>query len=451
MALIGIILLIGIVKKNAIMMIDFALEAERTDGSRPAEAIYEACLLRFRPIMMTTLAALVRRATAGGRRAAWERAAPPARHRDRRRPDRQPGAHALHDAGDLPLPRPPAPGGSRVADGRCTAPRSRPGRRCEATMRRAPCPPRPRRGAAAAGCTVGPNYVKPALPPQARPPSRHLQGSGRVEDRAAADDVLRGPWWEIVRRSRAERPRGAGGRGEPEPAAAEAHFRQARALVWRPAPASTPGGAPASPHARPQCAHPGVGALGSVSSDFTLPVASPGSSTSGDDSPHTSSPRRRARRRAAADRRSRASACSPSWRWTTSSCAPSTRRSSSWTTRSWLREGARADAEPLDGGIASGPTSRQAQTQLESTRAQAIDLGVQRAALEHAIAVLIGKPRRRRSRSPAEPLAEAAVRSGRRAVGPAGAAPGRRLRRAQRRRRERADRRRPPPTIRPSR
>ena len=58
-ALIGIILLIGIVKKNAIMMIDFALDAERTEGKQPIEAIYEACLLRFRPIMMTTMAALL--------------------------------------------------------------------------------------------------------------------------------------------------------------------------------------------------------------------------------------------------------------------------------------------------------------------------------------------------------------------------------------------------------
>ena len=58
-ALIGIILLIGIVKKNAIMMIDFALEAERQEGKSPQEAIYQACLLRFRPIMMTTMAALL--------------------------------------------------------------------------------------------------------------------------------------------------------------------------------------------------------------------------------------------------------------------------------------------------------------------------------------------------------------------------------------------------------
>jgi multidrug efflux pump subunit AcrB len=57
-ALIGIILLIGIVKKNAIMMIDFALEAEREHGKSPLEAIHEACLLRFRPIMMTTFAAI---------------------------------------------------------------------------------------------------------------------------------------------------------------------------------------------------------------------------------------------------------------------------------------------------------------------------------------------------------------------------------------------------------
>lgn len=58
-ALIGIILLIGIVKKNAIMMIDFALEAERSEGKRPVEAIFQACLLRFRPITMTTMAAML--------------------------------------------------------------------------------------------------------------------------------------------------------------------------------------------------------------------------------------------------------------------------------------------------------------------------------------------------------------------------------------------------------
>jgi multidrug efflux pump len=57
-SIIGIVLLIGIVKKNAIMMIDFALQAEREQGMTTEEAIFEACMLRFRPIMMTTTAAL---------------------------------------------------------------------------------------------------------------------------------------------------------------------------------------------------------------------------------------------------------------------------------------------------------------------------------------------------------------------------------------------------------
>ena len=58
-ALIGIILLIGIVKKNGIMMVDFAISAERRDGLSPYDAIRQACLLRFRPILMTTMAALL--------------------------------------------------------------------------------------------------------------------------------------------------------------------------------------------------------------------------------------------------------------------------------------------------------------------------------------------------------------------------------------------------------
>jgi len=58
-SIIGIVLLIGIVKKNAIMMIDFALQAERQEGKKPLDSIFEACMLRFRPILMTTMAALL--------------------------------------------------------------------------------------------------------------------------------------------------------------------------------------------------------------------------------------------------------------------------------------------------------------------------------------------------------------------------------------------------------
>ena len=56
---VGLIMLIGIVKKNAIMQIDFALEAQRNEGKNPIEAIYQWCIVRFRPIMMTTMAALL--------------------------------------------------------------------------------------------------------------------------------------------------------------------------------------------------------------------------------------------------------------------------------------------------------------------------------------------------------------------------------------------------------
>ena len=108
-ALIGVLLLIGIVKKNAIMMIDFALEAERNENKSPEEAIYQACIMRFRPIMMTTMAALLGGVAAG----VWDRhrfrTSPAARNHDRRRPDRQPDAHAIHHPGRLFVYGPYAP------------------------------------------------------------------------------------------------------------------------------------------------------------------------------------------------------------------------------------------------------------------------------------------------------------------------------------------------------
>ena len=107
-AMIGIILLIGIVKKNAIMMIDFALVAEREHGKTPEEAIYQACMLRFRPIMMTTMAALL-----GGLPLALGTGT----GSELRRPlgitivgglHCFAGAYAVYDARGLPVLRPPA-------------------------------------------------------------------------------------------------------------------------------------------------------------------------------------------------------------------------------------------------------------------------------------------------------------------------------------------------------
>jgi multidrug efflux pump len=100
--IVGIVLLIGIVKKNAIMMIDFAIEARREEGLNAHDAIRRACLLRFRPIMMTTAAALL-----GALPLAWAPASvrncAAAGHRHRRRPAAVAAGHAVHHAGDLPV------------------------------------------------------------------------------------------------------------------------------------------------------------------------------------------------------------------------------------------------------------------------------------------------------------------------------------------------------------
>ncbi len=101
-ALIGIVLLMGIVKKNAIMMIDFALEAERVQGMTPRDSIVQAALLRFRPIMMTTLAALFGAIPLAVESGTGSELRNPLGHHHHRRPAALPTAHALHHAGDLP-------------------------------------------------------------------------------------------------------------------------------------------------------------------------------------------------------------------------------------------------------------------------------------------------------------------------------------------------------------
>ena len=104
-ALIGTILLIGIVKKNGIMMVDFAISAERDEGLTPTEAIRQAALLRFRPIMMTTMAALLGGVPLDAEPRHRLGAAPAARLHDGRRAYRQPGADPVHDPSHLSLSR----------------------------------------------------------------------------------------------------------------------------------------------------------------------------------------------------------------------------------------------------------------------------------------------------------------------------------------------------------
>ena len=104
-AFVGIIMLVGLVKKNGIMMVDFAVEAQREHGKTPREAIHEACLVRFRPIMMTTMAALVGTLPIALGWGAGAEVAAAARPGGRRRPARVAAADALHHAGLLRLHR----------------------------------------------------------------------------------------------------------------------------------------------------------------------------------------------------------------------------------------------------------------------------------------------------------------------------------------------------------
>jgi multidrug efflux pump len=103
-SLIGIFLLIGIVKKNGIMMVDFAVEAERREGKSPFDAIYQACLLRFRPIMMTTMAALLGAVPLAVGHGVGGELRPPG-HLHRGRANLQPDAYTLHHPGDVPFSR----------------------------------------------------------------------------------------------------------------------------------------------------------------------------------------------------------------------------------------------------------------------------------------------------------------------------------------------------------
>ena len=100
-SIIGIVLLIGIVKKNAIMMIDFALQVEREEGKKPIDSIFEACMLRFRPILMTTMAALLGALPLALGTGTGYELAPTAWHYDCWRADFESVAHALHHAGGV--------------------------------------------------------------------------------------------------------------------------------------------------------------------------------------------------------------------------------------------------------------------------------------------------------------------------------------------------------------
>ncbi len=197
-ALIGIILLIGIVKKNGIMMVDVAIQLQRHEGMNARDAIHEAAVVRLRPIMMTTFAAVlgaVPLAIGIGQGASL--AATARRHGDGRA-DPEPGLYALHDAGDLSLPRPAARASREVVRAPAveSPPRSTGYERIMKTISRTPLATAALALLASmvasmlAGCMVGPDYHRPAVPT----PATWKELPGWTEAEPAADGP-KGDWW----------------------------------------------------------------------------------------------------------------------------------------------------------------------------------------------------------------------------------------------------------------
>ena len=188
-ALIGVILLIGIVKKNAIMMIDFALEAERAHDMDPRDAIFEACRLRFRPIMMTTSAAML---------GALPLALSFGDGGELRRPLGiaivggllvSQILDALHDAGAVSLSGSFPPVGATPLAASLPAPVNDP-RACR--MKFAPAASALALCVFASGCMVGPDYSKPDAPMSEQ--FKELNGWKPVQPQ---DDTDKGVWWAI--------------------------------------------------------------------------------------------------------------------------------------------------------------------------------------------------------------------------------------------------------------
>jgi NodT family efflux transporter outer membrane factor (OMF) lipoprotein len=258
----------------------------------------------------------------------------------------------------------------------------------------------------AAGCTVGPNYVRPDAPT-----SDTFKEIGGWRTAQPRDDMLRAPWWELYDDPVLSGLADQVAEANQNLAAAEARFRQARTLVWQARSNWFPtvvAGVSFSRSRVSSTLRGGQGfGTGSVSSDFTLP----GSISWELDL--WGKIRRQVESETASAQASAADLANTRLSLQSEMAVDYFQLRTLDADIQLLNDTARSYERSLEltqnrheHGIASGADVAQAQAQLESTRAQAIDLGVQRAALEHAIAVLIGKPPADFSLPPAELAAE---------------------------------------------
>ena len=188
-ALIGVILLIGIVKKNAIMMIDFALEAERAHDMDPARCDLRSLPAAVSPDHDDHERGHAGRAAAGAELRRWRRTAPAAGHLDRRRAAGEPDSDALHDAGAVSLSGSLPPVGATPLAASLPAPVNDP-RACR--MKLAPAASALALCVFASGCMVGPDYSKPDAPMSEQ--FKELNGWKPVQPQ---DDTDKGVWWAI--------------------------------------------------------------------------------------------------------------------------------------------------------------------------------------------------------------------------------------------------------------
>ncbi|HEX4824231.1 MAG TPA: multidrug efflux RND transporter permease subunit [Candidatus Polarisedimenticolaceae bacterium] len=389
-ALIGIILLIGIVKKNAILMIDFAIEAERSQGKSPEEAIRQACLLRFRPITMTTMAALLGGlplAIGGGTGS------------ELRRPLGIAIVGGLIFSQMLTLFTTPVVylylDRFRLAWGRL---------RGKAVLR-------PALFAVLAllltACAVGPDYKRPPAPtPDAYkelPPGAQTLRPARPEDSHA-----RGPWWEVY--------------GDPELSTLEAQVDVSSQTIAQ-AEAEYRGARAAA-----RLAHAGLYPTISTNPSVIRSKGVSRSTLTASSSPTTfyevpvdfswEADLFGRLRRTAEEGAAQAQASAADLEGVRLAMH------AELAVDYFELRGLDAEAKLFDTtvdaynvaleltknryaqGVASGVDVAQAETQLESTHAQATDLRLQRTQLEHAIAVLMGKPPSEFSLPPGQPLAE---------------------------------------------
>ncbi len=268
-SIIGIVLLIGLVKKNAIMMIDFALQAERDGGKNTEEAIFEACMLRFRPILMTTMAALFGAIPLAFGTGTGSELRRPLGNCHHRWPDRQPDADAVHHAGRLSVHGPVQclvgiP--TSCAHNRGTIHMNKLRTRVVYTAVLA----------LLCSCAAGPEYRGPATDaPQAYRELTAAQFKDTDGWKVAApqDAILRDNWWELFADPQLNALEARVKVSNQNVAAAYAAFMQARALVRQAQAAYWPTlsvGVSATRSRQPVTLGSGAGAA-TTGNDFSLP------------------------------------------------------------------------------------------------------------------------------------------------------------------------------------